>query len=518
MMNESELNSLDAEASNKVQILETPEERKMRQLSLKIIYFTMFLMTLGFSIILTGIWPYLDKLDKNAGKEFMGMIVAANPLGQFIFSPIFGWWANKASSIRTPFIVSMIIFCLASAMYSCLDIVESNVKYWMVFARFFVGVSSANIVICRSYVSAATTLKERTKAVSLLTLAQTLGFIFGPMLQGIFTPLGGEGIKMFYNIPLSMYTAPGWLNVFLGLLNLILFFPKFFQDKRVAAREQMLIHGKETEKETWKAIKPDYLVSWALIFSLFVFVFNFVLLESLGTPLTMDQFAWTKKEALENMAYIMTAGGIIACGTFLMISPLCKKFKENDVLIYGGFFLMILGRFTHIPYGNETPKLAYPKEYGFENGTYVIFKDDDEAVLGCPFIEQKWCSTTPKLGFTEFIVGYLLTSFGYPIGLTLIQTIFSKVLGPRPQGNWMGLMTNAGCLSRIFGPICVSMLYTRFGTLVIMLFTLVLMLIPMIWLFLLKDRLYIEDFKDRTVEMENMSERRNLQSEKDNIS
>lgn len=30
-------------------------------------------------------------------------------------------------------------------------------------------------VICRSYVSAATKLKERTKAVSLLTLAQTLG-------------------------------------------------------------------------------------------------------------------------------------------------------------------------------------------------------------------------------------------------------------------------------------------------------------------------------------------------------
>lgn len=66
MMNESELNSLDAEASNNVQILETPEERKMRQLSLKIIYFTMFLMTLGFSIILTGIWPYLDKVQKQS--------------------------------------------------------------------------------------------------------------------------------------------------------------------------------------------------------------------------------------------------------------------------------------------------------------------------------------------------------------------------------------------------------------------------------------------------------------------
>lgn len=92
-----------------------------------------------------------------------------------IFSPLFGWWANKASSIRIPFITSLIVFCIASALYSSLDLIGSNVKYWMLIARFFVGVSSANIVICRSYLSAATTLQERTKAVSILTLAQTLG-------------------------------------------------------------------------------------------------------------------------------------------------------------------------------------------------------------------------------------------------------------------------------------------------------------------------------------------------------
>lgn len=52
----------DVEGSKKLQILETDDEKRARLLSLKIIYFTMFLMTLGFSIILTGIWPYLDKV------------------------------------------------------------------------------------------------------------------------------------------------------------------------------------------------------------------------------------------------------------------------------------------------------------------------------------------------------------------------------------------------------------------------------------------------------------------------
>jgi hypothetical protein len=53
----------DAEQDSKGQtMLETEHERQSRLTSLRIIYFTMFLMTLGFSIILTGIWPYLDKV------------------------------------------------------------------------------------------------------------------------------------------------------------------------------------------------------------------------------------------------------------------------------------------------------------------------------------------------------------------------------------------------------------------------------------------------------------------------
>lgn len=45
-----------------LRLLESEQEKKERMLSLKIVYFTMFLVSLGFSIVLTGIWPYLDKV------------------------------------------------------------------------------------------------------------------------------------------------------------------------------------------------------------------------------------------------------------------------------------------------------------------------------------------------------------------------------------------------------------------------------------------------------------------------
>jgi len=42
--------------------LERLEDYIQRWRSVRIIYFTMFLMALGFSIILTGIWPFLSEV------------------------------------------------------------------------------------------------------------------------------------------------------------------------------------------------------------------------------------------------------------------------------------------------------------------------------------------------------------------------------------------------------------------------------------------------------------------------
>lgn len=72
----------------------------------------------------------------------MGYIVAANPFAQMIFSPLVGWWSNKLGSIRLPLLVSIGIFTIASATYSSLEIFDSYRKYWMLWSRFLVGVSS----------------------------------------------------------------------------------------------------------------------------------------------------------------------------------------------------------------------------------------------------------------------------------------------------------------------------------------------------------------------------------------
>ncbi|XP_055528933.1 major facilitator superfamily domain-containing protein 8 isoform X2 [Wyeomyia smithii] len=496
--------------------LETASEYTARWNSIRIIYYTMFLMSLGFSIILTGVCPYLDKLDPHAGKEFMGWIVGANPVGQMIFSPLIGLWSNKLSSIRLPLLCSLALFSIASGIYSTLELFTSHHKYWMLYSRFLIGVSSSSIAVCRSYLSAATKLKERTAAVSMVSLAQTLGFIVGPALQGVVTPLGDRGFSLFGSaLYLNMYTATGWINVMMGIMNFCLFLPFIFEEKRIAAREAMIQQGMETEKETWKAMKPDYVSAWSLIFAFFILVFNFVFLETLATPLTMDMFAWTKAEALYYMAWVMAIGAIVASVTFVLIGPLCKKFPEQNVLLWGGFFLMVLGRAVYIPMGDNPPKLAIPDNetlvlqqqadmnvYGsnfsevFSNLTKLDFGDNSSVgrphepteLLGCP-PSQEWCKTTKGMTITQFLIGYAFTAIGYPIGVTLITTIFSKVLGPRPQGTWMGLMTGSGCLSRAMGPVFLSTIYTKLGLYWTFGSTAMMMAGTMLWLWFVRKRL-----------------------------
>lgn len=211
----------------------------------------------------------------------MGLIVAANPFAQMVFSPLVGWWGNRLGSVRVPLLVSLALFTFASGMYSSIELFPHNHKWWMFASRFLIGVSSANVAVARSYLSAATTIGERTHAVSMISLAQVLGFIVGPALQAAVTPLGNHGYELFDGrLHIDMYTASGWINVLMGALNFCLFLPCSFQEHPISAKEAMIIQGKTSEEETWRAIKPDYVSAWTLIGAFFVLVFNFVLLET----------------------------------------------------------------------------------------------------------------------------------------------------------------------------------------------------------------------------------------------
>lgn len=70
----------------------------------------------------------------------------------------------------------------------------------------------------------------------------------------------------------------------------------------------------------------------------------------------------------------------------------------------------------------------------------------------------------------------------------------------------MGLFTAGGCVSRILGPVAVGSIYTRYGTSWTFGITCFMMVLPMIWLYILRNRLDVEQIEMKSVEMKNLNE------------
>lgn len=64
---------------------------RSRLVSLYIVHCTMMVFTLGYSIVLTGLLPYLRRLtarDDASLLELFGWMVAINPIGKYMFKVV----------------------------------------------------------------------------------------------------------------------------------------------------------------------------------------------------------------------------------------------------------------------------------------------------------------------------------------------------------------------------------------------------------------------------------------------
>lgn len=591
-------------------VLETPAEKRARHHSHYVVYVTTFVMSIGFSIVLTGVWPYLQQLDPTVSKEFLGWVIAANPLGQMLASPLLGLWGNKVGSNRGAFLTTVAIFTIGNGLYAILRVFGSSARAVMIISRFFVGVSSANIAIIRAYISSSTTLKERTTAVALTSAAQGLGFIIGPAIQTALavafvheTPYSsnstlsvGTTIEEVKELRLewNMYTATGWVGVLLGIINFLLFLPCIFQEHSVAAKEAQL-QKQAAQDDTKDLPKPDYLALIGVLFSFFISLFIFVLLETLIVPMCIDMYAWSNEKAITIVGIGISLAAGLAVVMFAVLSILTRRFDERKVWIFLGLIPMALGMFLHFPVGSTYPKMKnctfepfHYEDFGnftldpfsldvpvttlpgevnmtdkeintsifsvgmdiskevlstplpeqlittdrdlellttlvgemsttdiaaeslsiIPGGTDSSSKADPSTIspeessnidemelsavlseesiinsgevtetrkrrhidmegtchdLGCP-PEQEWCKYTPIIEPYQMAVAAFVSVIGYPVAITIAASLFSKLLGPKPQGVWMGILTSTGGFSRVAGPVCVSYLYTTMGT------------------------------------------------------
>ncbi|KAG2465434.1 MFSD8 protein, partial [Polypterus senegalus] len=359
-----------------------------------------------------------NKVDHTADASFLGWVVAAYSLGQMLASPIFGWWSNHRPR-KEPLITSISINVAANILYAYVHLPSSKNKYYMLMARAFVGIGAGNVAVVRSYVAGATSIRERTGAMANMSACQALGFILGPGFQAGMAYIGEQGITWAaLDLQVNMYTAPALLGAILGVVNIVLI----------------------------------------------------ILILRISTPLSMDMYAWSRAQATFYNGIILASIGVESIFVFLAVKIVSKRTGDRAILL-GGLFIILCGFFILLPWGNTFPMLQWTdvrNATGLQRPLDGIVKltpnmpNNTGEYVGCP-VRQKWCLYTPAVHLAQYLTADVLIGVGYPACNVMSYTLYSKILGPKPQGVYMGWLTASGSGARTVGPVFVSQVYTNLG-------------------------------------------------------
>lgn len=305
--------------------------------SLAVLFLVMFLVMVGFGIIIPVLPFYAEELG--ASPTELGLLMAVYSLMQLIFSPMWGSLSDRLG--RKPMLL-IGIFGLAISFF----MMAMAKSLWMLFAARTIGgfLSSANMPATMAYVADITTPENRSKGMGLMGAAVGLGFIFGPAIGGIFSDIQ-------LNLP---FFIAGFSSLFTVCLVL-------FVLKESLPKEKRHLREKGPMPSRWTAFKGANAVLFILQF--------FISLSMAGLEATFAYFAAaTIGLGTKEIGYIFMimglSGAIVQGG---MMGPLAKRFGEGNV-IQGGIIVSAIGFLLILFISNFTTAAIFLTIFGLGNG------------------------------------------------------------------------------------------------------------------------------------------------------
>uniref|UniRef100_A0A7E4ZVB1 MFS domain-containing protein n=1 Tax=Panagrellus redivivus TaxID=6233 RepID=A0A7E4ZVB1_PANRE len=412
-----------------------------------------FVGAVQFSLYFSSLWPYLQVIDPSATETFFGAIIASYSLGQMLASPLVGYWSNKIKTSIPPLYMGLCLMFIGNCIYFFAPIIPIPVskKYLILVSRFLTGSGSANISLLRAYASTASTGKDRSKAIALVTGGLALGMTMGPGFQLLFTPLGPKGLQVAKNILINIYTAPALAGCAMNMLGIFLI-KKYFIEKHIGIPDSA---DKEKHGELPPYDKFALLICYITRFCQMFIVCN---LESIGTPLAMTMFAWDRPTVVRNVSVSQVLQALVAFAVYSSYVKfnLGRVLNSKNVLYVSITGLIVFHLVTY----------SWP----FLPGKMVTYNNLDVAasngteLVGCNVDYFDWCDDIPPVNYIVFYTAYvLIIGISFPYINIALNTLFSKIIGPRRQAAQQGWLQVSGAAARFVGPVIISFLYTEFG-------------------------------------------------------
>jgi DHA1 family multidrug resistance protein-like MFS transporter len=168
--------------------------RATNRKNLLILAFTLFVVMLGFGVIIPILPFYVEQMG--AGGTELGLLVASYAVMRLICGPLWGSLSDRVG--RKPVLLIGILGYAITMFWFGLA-----TELWMLFvARILSGIlSSATAPTTMAYIADSTTEKERSGGMGILGAAGGLGTIFGPVAGGL---LAGKALSLPFFIAAGM--------------------------------------------------------------------------------------------------------------------------------------------------------------------------------------------------------------------------------------------------------------------------------------------------------------------------
>jgi MFS family permease len=351
----------------------TPASASPRPLSLGVIFLTLYIDLIGFSIIFplvpdilayyleiegqTGLLgtlvagsqtlaSWLGKDSNFAAVLLGGVISSIYALLQFVSSPFWGASSDRHGRRH------VLLITVAGTTLSYLIWVLSGSFWLFVFARFLGGIFGGNISVATAAVADVTSRQERAKAMGLVGAAFGLGLVTGPGIGAATAQLNLlDSFPALADWGVNPFSVPALFALGLSIVNLGWITARFKEtlsaDRRGSAESVRLRHPLRAAREL-----PSPIVRRVNLIG-FTFALAFCAMEFSLTFLGADRFGFTAKQNGIMLAYL----GVCSIITQGMIVRRMLKTQSETTVLSKGLISATIG-FAIVGFAPNVPVLA----------------------------------------------------------------------------------------------------------------------------------------------------------------
>jgi DHA1 family tetracycline resistance protein-like MFS transporter len=277
-----------------------------------IIALTVLVDMTGFGMIIPLIPFYAQNL--NAGATGIGILLASFSVMQFFFSPALGRISDSRG--RRPVLLFSILTSIGSfILFTLAD------SYLMLLASRIIAGFASEGAVAQAYVADVTSREERSKGIGLVGAASGVGFILGPVIGGLLSPLG--------------FWAPGAMAVALSVLNLLFVF-LMLPEPQTIKESQRSLSWADSLRGIWAAVRQPLTGQVFLIY--FVITLSFAAIPVIVPLLAIQYYGFTEVES----SYMFIFIGIVQ--VFLQgfaMSRLVKALGEEKLIVFGPLLMLV---------------------------------------------------------------------------------------------------------------------------------------------------------------------------------